>query len=179
MQLGENSGEAFKLALNNTKSFLQSYVNATEIPIMILNYGRTLHGQEYYNCVGEFLDLVPVVLKEDASESTVEEAMKKKEGTNLLHILEKTKDTDLFNDLYSKEGRGKFILWNFQGYVEKKERDIFEKVVQLLPTDMIADFVIAAGYDEMGIYVHLESSYGFEMEALKKTLSNTAFELEK
>ncbi len=179
MQLGENSGEAFKLTLKNTKSFLQSYVNATEIPIMILNYGRNLHGQEYYNCVGEFLDLVPVVLKEDASESTVEEAMKKKEGRNLLHILANTKDTDLFDDLYSKEGRGKFILWNFQGYVEKKERDIFEKVVQLLPTDMIADFVIAAGYDEMGIYVHLESSYGFEMEALKKTLSNTAFELEK
>lgn len=178
MQLGENSEEAFDLALKGTIRFLQSYLCETEIPMMILNYGRVLKEQEYYNCVGEFLDLLPVVLKEECPEKIVEDALKRKEGVNLIDVLANAEDSSLFEELYSREGRGAFILWNFQGYVEGKERETFEEAVQSLPSDMLADFVIVAGYDATGIYVHLESVYGFDIEALKDALSGTGFHLE-
>ena len=108
----------------------------------------------------------------------MEDALKRKEGVNLIDVLANAEDSSLFEELYSREGRGAFILWNFQGYVEGKERETFEEAVQSLPSDMLADFVIVAGYDATGIYVHLESVYGFDIEALKDALSGTGFHLE-
>ncbi len=45
--------------------------------------------------------------------------------------------------------------------------------------DILADFVIGTSYDERGIYVHLESVFGFDRALLKSAISNTDFQLEK
>ena len=175
MELEKKNGEAFHLGLKNIIKFLQSYMDETEIPIMVLHYGRELKEKEYYNCIGEFLDMVPVVLTESNYEEKIEETLKKKKGIHFLDVLVNTEN----KELYFVEGRGKFIFWNFQGYIERKEYKFFQETIESEPMDILADLVIGTSYDERGIYVHLESVYGFDMERLKKSLSITSFHLEK
>lgn len=179
MEIEKNGGEAFDLALKNTIGFLQSYLEEKEIPMMVLHYGRGLKDKDYYYCVGEFLDMVPVIFKEKNYEEVIEKALKKKKGGSFLDALANTDENQLFEEFYSKEKIGKFIFWNFQGYIERKEYKFFDETIESDPMDILADFVIGTSYDERGIYVHLESVFGFDRALLKSAISNTDFQLEK
>lgn len=56
-------------------NMLIKYFSADNLPVLLINYGRRYTNEEYYHCVGEFIDYVPFLIK-DYSELS-EEAIAK------------------------------------------------------------------------------------------------------
>ncbi|MED1913794.1 non-ribosomal peptide synthase/polyketide synthase [Bacillus thuringiensis] len=59
--------QIWDMSLRLANRFFRRYLQITEVPILLLNYGRKYEEKQYFDTVGEFIDLIPVLLT-DSSE---------------------------------------------------------------------------------------------------------------
>lgn len=157
--------DAFEFATN----VLKEYLDEDFIPFTMLNYARKYQDIAYYNCIGEFLDMVPVMCDEtvEESETYVSELMKLCQtlSINFLTLL----DDDIMpgqyeeikkqvKDCYTVKPNGlDLMVYNFQGYITEEEKKLFEqdKEREEGEDEIIVRLLVDANYDEENLYVSM------------------------
>ncbi|MCL6592077.1 MAG: amino acid adenylation domain-containing protein, partial [Firmicutes bacterium] len=81
--------DPWRLAHDFVVKLLGEYTGVPEIPLAIVDYGRSYHYQDFYNCVGEFLDIIPALSGESDPESKIPELLKqcRLQSINFLALL--------------------------------------------------------------------------------------------
>lgn len=172
MPIENKDNNIVMLTLQNVISLLSCYLEKKTVPLVLVDYGRNINGQKYNTCVGEFLDLIPLIIDKDISEN-FETMVEEYEGTNVLSQLF---EANIANE-FIRDGIGRFVAWNYQGYVSSNDREIYMKANPLHDESAFAEIAIAAGYDDESIFVHIESKYGLDKEKLANAISRTKLEM--
>ncbi|SFS02400.1 hybrid non-ribosomal peptide synthetase/type I polyketide synthase [Anaeromicropila populeti] len=169
------------------KNLLCQYTERDSFPYALVHYGRNYVNQEFFDCIGEFLDIVPMCAGENTNEVQIEKMLSycRAYSVNFLSLLydeELSKEYKQINGLLSdsyitKDKPKNFALFNFQGYVAKEERTLFESQSadsQCKDSDynnrkdnMLAKLLITVNYDEENIYISMESAEGLQVERIR------------
>ncbi|MDF2801028.1 MAG: hypothetical protein K0S61_931 [Anaerocolumna sp.] len=165
--------DIWRYAFNYVTDILRNYTKIDTIPYVILDYGRSYCTKEFYNCVGEFLDLIPVI-SGDQDNDRVETIVQicREFSVNFLSLLgeerfrgEYPKLTELIGKYYFNEKEYcDFILYNFQGFVTEKEKEAFAGNDK---AKNVAGTTITVNYDNTNLYIEMESITGFDEELLR------------
>lgn len=162
--------------LQNVISLLSNYISKEEIPLMLVEYGRYINGHDYHNCVGEFLDLIPLLLNQSINYDNFEKLLECYRGKNSISQVIKANNRQEF--IY--KGIGQFIICNYQGYVSRRDRNIYKKAnTEQNGHDLIAEITITAGYSDDSIFVQIESKKGFDEKKLMRAMSKTKLRVNK
>ncbi len=129
------------------------------IPIGLLTFAREYQDKSFYDCVGEFLDIVPVFLNDSLEEINNKLSLLKQEGINIVnHIL--SEQDNIYKELLScffNDNILKLIFFNFQGYISENDIQSFEKSERKVVDDnAIALIMITAYYDEDNLIVECQ-----------------------
>ena len=117
-----------ELAIRTVHEELSRLSGQKSIAVGLVNDCRRWLGQDYTDCVGEFLDVVPVLLRDGAGTHGIAERLDRarEEGVHFLDGLSTTPDrSGLLGDLQqvyrNEQGRLQLTLVNFQGHIPAHE----------------------------------------------------------
>lgn len=154
-------------AFEITAKVMRKYGSMDMVPFGILDYGRSYQEKEYYNSVGEFLDIVPII-SERGKRTSVEDVLSicRKHSVNFLTLLkegELQKKYAKVNELlrqyyYTEHGYFDFILYNFQGYVTDEEKEAFSNVEETI----LSKTSIVVNYNEEFLFIEIEDAAGID-----------------
>lgn len=172
--------DVFGYTILQISKLLETYTQMKEIPVMLLSYGRTFKQKDYYNCVGEFLDLIPITLNKETLINDIQKniSMIQEKGINFISTLKSMDEIDVLLDSESDKNKGDFILINFQGFILEGEQTAFKKATESKETGELANWVIVANFNDTGIYIDMENSYGFNKKKLIKSALSLDFQVE-
>ncbi|TVX91666.1 non-ribosomal peptide synthetase/type I polyketide synthase [Paenibacillus agilis] len=155
---------------------LRAYTGVRDIPLAIVNYGRSYQDTDFYNCVGEFLDMIPLVIGEEQPRSNSLERMQycRDHAINFLSLLYDAKLAEKFPDVVSlllsayqsNEQLKQLVLFNFQGFVSKQERHAFEQALGERDGDRLAACMVTVNYDEEYLRISIDCSSGIDTDLL-------------
>lgn len=176
LPIDNKSDNLVMFTLQNVISLLSRYLAKDEIPLMLVEYGRHINSHDYHSCVGEFLDLIPLIINQRIDNDNFEKLLKNHQGKNSVSQLIKAINKQEF--IY--HGIGQFLIWNYQGYVSSRDRDAYKKANPLQDGHAsIAEIGITAGYDDESIFIHIESQNGLDEKKLMKAMSKTQLEISR
>ena|GEM_PF-336311 len=134
----------FKLKLQNDQlqqqwwSLLQTVVQALsdiaqvpQLPLAVVHYGRQYGDEQFYDCVGEFLDIVPMLMSTSLSADEWFNVMEliKRHHLNFMALLHDEKLAEKYakvrqylSTLAVTAESYRCILFNFQGYIPSENR---------------------------------------------------------
>lgn len=140
---------------------LRSYFGVSTIPLGVIHYGRAYQDQSFYNCVGECLDILPILDTGSASGAFIPELIGycQTHAINFAALLLDPQLADKFpqiNQLLSsallpKEDRLHMLGFNFQGFIAKEESALWVQATEYVPPTPIAEFLMTAHYNETHI----------------------------
>ena len=162
------------ITMHNVISLLSYYLKSDAVPLVSIDYGRDINGHKYNTCIGEFLDLIPLTIDANSSNDDLESIFTELSTTNIVSKIMKENKTD---ELICN-GIGKFIVWNYQGYISSRDRDVYIKANPIRDQNAFAEMAIAAGYDDESIFVHIESRCGLDKEKLVSAISKTQLRID-
>ncbi len=179
----ENRSNPLQLAFEATVDLLKGYSGMENIPLAIVDYGRSYNDEDFYNCIGEFLDIIPIIAVSREEQSfdfinLIKECQTK--SINFLSLLYDEKLMKKFSevnrllgDSYKTFNTNKnFVLFNFQGYVSKKEKMAFEDMPSESGQSNLAKMMITVDYDEDDLNITLEYPEGLNSKKIKKLISS-------
>jgi len=158
---------------------LSEYTGMADIPLAIVSYGRSYRGRDFFNCVGEFLDLVPLVMKRGRSPGETLSLLEKcrEHGINFMSLL-------LDSELARKYGRlasllapfyqvadepKPLVLFNFQGAVSEEELKAFAAAEATdAPDNALARFAVTARVEGSNLAIIMESVDGIREERMRE-----------
>lgn len=164
----------FPLLVQRIVRLLQTYFHVSELPLITLTHGRQ---QKYNNCVGEFLDVAPILIGEaDDAAQAIEEMVRElaNNGVNCISMLRQVAETDVLQTDVSTQ-LGKCILFNFQGVIHGRERDAYEQATAERPLEALSAVTLVSGLDEDGIYLDIVSAFPMDMERVRKIAEECGF----
>ncbi len=186
----ENSDEKiWELAFQICSQFFKNYLEVEKIPVKIVYYGRHYEGNSYFGSIGEFLDLLPVIV--DTNDTTFASQshhvhqiidMATNHNINFLSLyLNETLNTKYpeIVKLISSEKLDPFdpmIMFNYQGKFNEKEFKIGRRVShesesgQRKQESRIASFEFNASYTSDKIMFHLATTIAKSVQELEDTL---------
>ncbi|MDO3410500.1 amino acid adenylation domain-containing protein [Saccharibacillus sp. CPCC 101409] len=158
---------------------ISAYAETAMLPAMLVHYGREYGGRRFYDCVGEFLDLVPLAF--EAGALPEEEAMRriglaKDRSINFMSLAQEDAQAERFpmlcgilRDVYaSRERACPALLLNFQGFVPSDRAPIHRAYGR--SDDRLAEAELVVYYDEERIYAALSCSTGLNAQRLRVLL---------
>ncbi len=179
---GTEIQDSWRLAFDLTVRLLSEYTGVSEIPLALVHYGRSYGDKDYYNCVGEFLDIIPLLTGEKEDESRIPELLKqcRLNSVNFLSLLfdeslsaKFVKIADLLAPSYKAAGQLKRLaLFNFQGFVSKEEKNAFRSSAEDEESRGIAKLLITVNYDEENMYIGIESPEGMNTGFMGKAIQS-------
>lgn len=171
------------IAFEMVVQVLRDRLDIDEIPLAIVHYGRSYQDQSYYNCVGEFLDIIPVLINEINKETVVAHLLEKCQqyAINFISLLvdpdlsnQYTKIRNILVSSFKTEGDAQqLVLFNFQGYVSKKEKHLFENSLKEMQRKNLAKILITASYDKDDLTINIEGFPANAFAALRATTEMT------
>ncbi len=171
---GEGQADIWWYAFDFVSDILRDYTNTETIPFAVLDYGRSYQGQDFYNCIGEFLDIVPIISHKE-EKTSVETVIKlcRDHSVNFLTLLGEERfkqEYPKLNELigkyyYNNKEYFDFILYNFQGFVKAEEKKAFENNEK---ENNLARMSITVNYDSDNLYIEFEDVIGLEEEQIRK-----------
>lgn len=161
-------------AFDLVSDILRNYTKIENIPFAFLDYARSYQSKDFYNTVGEFLDIVPVISSKEEKtyvESVIE--LCRNHSVNFLALLGEErfrKDYPKLNDLigkyyYNDKEYCDFILYNFQGFVRAEEKKAF---VHNNKDKSLSRMSVTVNYDLDHLYIELEDAAGLKEEEIRK-----------
>lgn len=119
--------EPSELPLELVNRVCQKYFAIPKIPMYMIGYGRKYEEKTYFNTIGEFIDLIPILGCEDGI--LMKQAQEKlnissKHGINFFNFLfgkETSENNNKIQYLMKKHPLEHSIVFNFQGKFEKEE----------------------------------------------------------
>ncbi len=172
----------WKLAFDIVIKLLRDYFHTQEISLGIVHYGRSYQHQNYYNCVGEFLDVVPVLVQKMDEEAEVMSLLEKCRlySINFItllvdHALSKrfSKIARLLRPAFKTNGEPQqFVLFNFQGYFPKNEKYILENALKGVKTKHLSAVTIVANYDEDNLTIRISGLNGLNVNKIDEIIKS-------
>lgn len=170
----EKQADIWWYAFDFVSDILRDYTNTEKIPFAVLDYARSYQGKDFYNCVGEFLDIVPII-SEKEEKTTVETVIQlcRDHSLNFLTLLGEKQFRKTYPNLnqligkyyYNDSEYFDFILYNFQGLVKAEEKKAF---AQNKEDNNLARMSVTVNYDSNNLYVEFEDVAGLEEEKIRK-----------
>lgn len=178
----EASGDILTYTYNLLSKLMTEYYQIDIFPAAIVNYGRKYHNREFMNCIGEFLDLIPiaVVPNEQEIEKIIQDriALFSEHNINFMNLLYSTDNEDVKKYLHRclcNNGGLNMALYNFQGYISDEECKLFEENQDnnMYSDDnaMIAKLMMSVNYNNQNIMINILSSNGINAEEFSKITS--------
>lgn len=167
-------------------TLLRAYTGICDIPIAMIHYGRSYSNQDFYNCVGEFLDLIPLVICEKQPSGRLEEQMRlcKEHSINFLSLLYNEQLSGNYAEIrrlleaaYRRSGQSQdLVLLNFQGYVSQEDLEAFRSSVVEQQSNALAQLSITVNYDHEQLRIHLESPLRLHAERINTIIRSNLHE---
>lgn len=156
----QNITDPWQFAYDLVLHLLKTYFGIQKIPMGMINYGRCYQDQSFYNCVGEFLDVVPVMQAQSVPDLI---DYCRAHAVNFVALLldpelshKFPKIAQLLSPTFLTQNNPlKMLGFNFQGFVAKDERKLLRETTQHVSNAPISEFLIVAHYDE----THLNISF--------------------
>lgn len=165
-----------------TGQVLSAYYGLDQIPTAVLHYGRKYCGQDYYDCVGEFLDLVPVI--SSVSEQELEQKLQyvQEHNVSLMHLLYDSPDPvygesgKRIRKLIRSDGKLDLMLFNFQGEISAEEQKLFgaEHPAAKETEDTVSVLSAAVCYDDTQMRISLSALNGFRLDRMKQVVGQVS-----
>lgn len=175
------AGDILGYTYNLLATAMTEYYQTDAFPMAVVNYGRKYKNHEFMNCVGEFLDVIPVVTSPDEQdiEKVIQDriALFSEHNINFMHLLHNTADTDIHEYLHRclcSGGGLNMMLYNFQGYISAEERRLFEEEWhndEPASDGMIARLMMSVNYDDKNVMITILSSDGMDAEKFNRIIS--------
>lgn len=130
----DGDDNAWSIAFEALRLFAKDYLGLVDMPFMIYYYGRKYAGEEYFDTVGEFIDMIPMTASVEQNSPEIQlktqEVIGNSEKYNVnfstfaLHQGKKYMDEleKKVDEINAKTS----IVFNFQGKLEKGEMTVFE-----------------------------------------------------
>lgn len=160
-------------AFDFTARIVGDYIGKETIPFAMVNYGRSYQEFDFYNTVGEFLDIIPIVYEKEQN-NVVEDVtwLCKHYSVNFVTLLGNTSLKQKYPIVhkllgeyyYNNLGTLNFILYNFQGFVEREEKDAF---INNIKENELAMASVTVSYDAKNLYIELVNLTGMKEEEVK------------
>ncbi len=161
-----------------TGKILAAYYGLEAVPMVILHYGRQYQDQNYFDCIGEFLDLVP--LTADSASQDTEQVLASKlqylraQNVSVSSLLFGRQDTayaaaaEPLQAFVGENGKLNMLMFNFQGRISDEELQLFESGAASSDAADHSVFALTATacYHESDLRITLTSVSGFEKERL-------------
>lgn len=161
---------------------LEEYYCQEELPIAVVDYGREYNGKQFYDCVGEFLDVIPVVIndKTDNIEKNISTLIRycSENSINFLNLtnnpvcISRYADIEKYFGKYLKaDGIQNVILYNFQGFISDEEYELFERTYNSeVSDDALSRMAIAVNYNDKLLNITIECVNGINEENIRNIL---------
>ncbi|GAA0365666.1 non-ribosomal peptide synthetase/type I polyketide synthase [Bacillus horti] len=162
-------------AFEFTIELFHQYTKLNDIPIAIVDYGRSYNNTDFYNSVGEFLDIIPFVAEVTDSKSHIVESLKecRQQSINFLSLLYEpslskkyANVVDLLAPAYKNKEKD-LILFNFQGYVEQSDKMAFRLPAEQSLENSLAQVLVTVDVDVEYINIKVESLMGFDQTSIR------------
>lgn len=174
--LQEPDTDPWWYSFNFIQRLLRDYTGQSEIPLGILDYGRGYGTDGFYNCVGEFLDIIPVILKQDIAEEDITKKLSlcADHAINFISLLNDQElsrtyheVSKLLNTAYSTVNETlNMILFNFQGFVSNREKQAFKDLRE--PGNQNARLMITVNYNDECLNIELECTDGLNQDMISE-----------
>jgi len=115
------------VSISMFSAFAEKILSISNVPVLMYNYGRK-KGEKYYDSIGEFVDIIPVVidtLKKDSMNKLINERVRLAEDENVsfsYFALDNQKDNTIKEYLLSDNSKN--IYFNFLGYRTSEEQEL-------------------------------------------------------
>lgn len=169
----EKQTDIWWYAFDLVSNIVRAYYDIETVPFAILDYGRSYQEKDFYNSVGEFLDIVPIV-NQKGKKTSIEEVLStcRTHGINFLTLLKEENLRETYADVnallrnyyYTEHRYFDFILYNFQGFVTSEEKNAFAHVEE----STLSRTCIVVNYDEEHLYIEIEDVEGIDGEKVKQ-----------
>jgi len=122
---------AWEATIYAIKEFSNVYFNTTNLPILLLNYGRKYQDKDFFSTIGNFLDIVPVLIDKDISDTSsfVRDQLKMVSDNNInfASIVYDQKIRDSYKEVFNTinpDVRTTFLL-NYHGKGKQEKVQLF------------------------------------------------------
>ncbi len=168
--------DIWRHAFETVAGLISDYTGLERIPFALVDYGRSYQDRQFYNCVGEFLAMVPVLYDKNHW-IPVEPAVQlcKDSAVNFVSLLEDAElkrkypaVTDMLGKYFGAEnasGNKCFdaVLYNFQGAAEEEEKAAF---ADIQGEEYLARITVLVNYDADHLIIEFHNLSAKEEEQL-------------
>ncbi|MBU3188239.1 amino acid adenylation domain-containing protein [Clostridium bowmanii] len=135
---GVDEDNAWEISFEVLNKFIRDYMGVKSLPLMIYYYGRNYENKEYFNTVGEFIDMIPVFIDGNLERSKMVQitqnaiAFSEEHNVNFSNLANNKSQqvrTPKICQFVSQTIKKPSIVFNFQGKVEEKEMELFEDIL--------------------------------------------------
>jgi amino acid adenylation domain-containing protein len=163
-----NVTDPWQFAFQFVVKILSRYFGTDEIPLSLIHYGRSYGHKAFYNCIGEFLDIIPLLVNENNLEMPLSTLLEccRIQGINFLALLfdgELSKKYQQINKLLlssfeTEEKLLPLILFNFQGFISKEDKSIIKNIMMdEKVSNKLALLPVTINYNESDLMISLPS----------------------
>lgn len=170
-------------ALHGIVQAMCSYFAVPQLPLAVVHYGRQYGEQKFFNCVGEFLDLVPLPMSQHTTEQQWFDKLEhaKRHHINFMSLLHDEGLAEQFacarqmlHAAFDQPQQPiRCILFNFQGYIAAEDRISAQWQADEQHEPGLAELTITANYDQTHLYFHIDSTRCMNMQSLADQLSKS------
>ncbi|PYG88041.1 amino acid adenylation domain-containing protein [Ruminiclostridium sufflavum DSM 19573] len=133
-EVEQDNDNAWSRAFEVLRLFVRDYLGIHRIPFMIYYYGRKYLGREYFDTIGEFIDMIPMTASTSESSIAIQEktqnviGLSEKHNVNFsaLSMYQTKKHMELLEKVVDEINRKTSIVFNFQGKLEENDMSVFE-----------------------------------------------------
>lgn len=149
---------SFNLVVDVLKDFYQSQV----LPLAFINYARSYCGVDFYNSIGEYLDIIPVLIDENELSIISLLQLARSCGINFASLLFDPSLSKKYPNVakclapfYCEVGSNQILpLFNFQGFISEENRKRYRSLELVSSENSLSKFLINVNYDEQNLYVN-------------------------
>lgn len=166
----------WEYACHIVQEMLKEYTGMTCIPMAVVDYGRRYGENKFYDCVGEFLDIVPMMLEDENMEIEVSRRLAYccTHHINFLALIYDKYINECYDELsscletsyQSSSECLRMFLYNFQGYITTEEQQMFNTNVSNENEELLAYLSVNVSFDESNLYIHFNCVDGFDDEKI-------------
>ena len=189
-KLEQNDDNAWSKAFEILRLFCKEYLNISKIPFMVYYYGRRYYGKEYFDAIGEFIDMIPMVVSVGESAGNVQKKTQRvialcdehniSFSTLATHQL-KHPMTEL-EQIVDRINKKTSIVFNFQGKLEENDMGVFEqflyeRLMQKLNGEEAKNIHVMTRYSNDKIQLDINLPFEVEDDSLKDFFENMPIEI--
>ncbi|MBA2657655.1 MAG: amino acid adenylation domain-containing protein [Tatlockia sp.] len=158
------------------------YSELDELAMGMVSHGRHYNSQHFNNCVGEFLDIIPIRIQNSCEPKAIIKLLDfcREYRVNFMELLHNKKPQSQFKKItkflapsyLTDKNSMQMVLFNFQGFITENEHVLFdENKVESGANAMLSQLSISIFYDESNVHINLRSVFGLDSKRLQACLA--------